>query len=74
MYELKKGGSWVAKEGSKKSKDEKKEDGISEWGIEEEVLEQIANAVKQLKYGTVTIVIQDSRVIQIDKTEKMRLG
>lgn len=42
--------------------------------LDEEVLVQIALAIKQLKYGTVTIVVQDSKVVQIEKTEKMRLS
>lgn len=39
----------------------------------EDFLEQIAKLIKEIKYGTVTIVIQDGKVIQIDKTEKIRL-
>ena len=26
-----------------------------------------------MKYGTITIVVQDGKIIQIDKTEKFRL-
>lgn len=40
---------------------------------EKEYLEQVDRLVKDMKYGTVTIVIQDGKVIQIDKTEKIRL-
>ncbi|MDW7673236.1 MAG: YezD family protein [Bacillota bacterium] len=40
---------------------------------DEKVLDQIAAAIGQLKFGTVTIVVQDSKVVQIDKTEKVRL-
>ena len=36
-------------------------------------LEQIDRLIKEVKYGTVTVVIQDGKVIQIDKTEKYRL-
>lgn len=39
---------------------------------EERVFQQIWRAVKEIKYGTITIVVQDSRVIQIEKTEKLR--
>jgi hypothetical protein len=30
-------------------------------------------ALKDLRYGTVSLVIQDGKVIQIDKSEKVRL-
>ncbi|MBR1597718.1 MAG: YezD family protein [Lachnospiraceae bacterium] len=36
-------------------------------------LEHVDRLVKEVKYGTITIVIQDGKVIQIDKTEKIRL-
>lgn len=39
----------------------------------EEALEQVAHAVRSIRYGTVQVVIQDARVIQIEKTEKIRL-
>ncbi|MBV9850316.1 MAG: YezD family protein [Armatimonadetes bacterium] len=35
--------------------------------------EAIEQAVKSIKYGVVQLIIQDGRVIQIDKTEKIRL-
>lgn len=33
----------------------------------------IEKMIKSVAYGTVTVVIQDGKVIQIDKTEKVRL-
>lgn len=36
-------------------------------------LEQIDRIIKEIKYGTVTIIIQDGQIIQIAKTEKIRL-
>jgi hypothetical protein len=30
-------------------------------------------ALKELRYGTVSLVIQDGKVIQIDKSEKVRI-
>ena len=36
-------------------------------------LRAIREAVAGIKFGTVQIVIQDGRVVQIDKTEKIRL-
>ena len=34
---------------------------------------KIREALREIRYGTVTLVIQDGRVIQIDKSEKIRL-
>ena len=36
--------------------------------------EAIREAVESIRYGVVQLVIQDGRVIQIDKTEKIRLA
>lgn len=38
-----------------------------------DVLEKITDAIQSIKFGLVTIVVQDGQVIQIEKTEKMRL-
>jgi hypothetical protein len=35
--------------------------------------EIISRLVKEVKYGNITLIIQDGKVIQIDKTEKIRL-
>ncbi|MBI3909828.1 MAG: YezD family protein [Armatimonadetes bacterium] len=37
-------------------------------------LEAIQEAVESIRYGVVQLIIQDGRVIQIDKTEKIRLA
>jgi len=42
-----------------------------QWSKDLEV--KIREALREIRYGTVTLVIQDSRVIQIDKSEKIRL-
>ena len=36
-------------------------------------LKKIQDAVRDIRYGTVTLVIQDGRLIQIDRSEKIRL-
>lgn len=36
-------------------------------------IEQIMSAVRSIRYGYVQITVQDSKVVQIDKTEKIRL-
>lgn len=41
--------------------------------IDNRILETIANMIKDMKYGSVNIIVQDGRIIQIDKTEKYRI-
>jgi len=41
------------------------------WSRELEA--KIREAMRQIRFGTVTLVIQDSHVVQIDKSEKIRL-
>ena len=36
------------------------------------VFREVLRALRQIKHGYVHLVVQDSRVIQIEKTEKMR--
>jgi hypothetical protein len=42
-----------------------------QWSSELEL--KIREALREIRYGTVTLVIQDGRVVQIDKSEKIRL-
>lgn len=48
-----------------------------EQGIKTEILKQdlnqIIEMVKSVRYGSVTIIIQDHRVMQIEKNEKIRM-
>ena len=37
-------------------------------------LELVTQYVKNIRYGVVEIVVHDSKVIQIEKTEKVRLA
>jgi len=37
-----------------------------------EILRQIASAISGVRYGSVEVVIQDSRVVQIERKEKFR--
>jgi hypothetical protein len=41
------------------------------WHVELE--RQVKEALGAIRYGTVTLVVQDGHVIQIDKSEKIRL-
>ena len=42
--------------------------------ISEEVLGLIEQAVKSISFGSITLVLQDSRIIQMEKLEKIRIG
>lgn len=33
----------------------------------------IADMIKGIRYGSITIIVQDGKIIQIDKTEKLRI-
>ena len=39
----------------------------------DETLERVQAALRGLRFGTVTVVIQDGVVVQIERTEKIRL-
>lgn len=43
-----------------------------QWSVELE--RKIREALQEIRFGTVTLVIQDGKVIQIDKSEKIRLA
>lgn len=45
---------------------------IERWNADIE--RQVREALKVIRYGTITLVIQDGHVIQIDKSEKIRLS
>lgn len=40
----------------------------------EEILAKVLEAVRQVKFGNVQVTIQDGRVVQIDRTEKLRFS
>lgn len=37
-----------------------------------EAEQHILNAISQIRYGSVEVVIHDSRIVQIEKSEKVR--
>ncbi len=43
-------------------------------GEEDQVLAEIAAVLRGMRYGSVLVIVQDGKVIQIDKTEKTRLA
>lgn len=42
----------------------------TEW---EEILEYLQQMIGSVKYGHITLVLQDGKVVQIEKNEKVRL-
>ena len=41
--------------------------------VKDNELKQIKEHVESIKYGSVNIIIQDGKIVQIDKNEKIRL-
>ncbi|OOM14354.1 YezD family protein [Clostridium saccharobutylicum] len=41
--------------------------------IENKKLEEILKMINKIKYGSVTLIIQDGIIIQVDKNEKIRM-
>lgn len=39
----------------------------------EEVFKKLQDMLKDIKFGSITLVVQDGKVIQIEKNEKHRL-
>jgi hypothetical protein len=46
---------------------------VSPNDLSNTVLSEIAQSLAGLKYGQVTIIVQDGRVMQIDRTDRRRL-
>jgi hypothetical protein len=40
---------------------------------EHNALEAVLRAVRRIKHGSVQVIVQDGRVVQIDTTEKVRI-
>lgn len=41
---------------------------------EELVFREVLKALRQIRHGYIQLVVQDSKVVQIDKTEKVRFA
>lgn len=39
-----------------------------------DALQRVGEMMKTIRFGSVTLIIQDGQVLQIDKTEKFRLN
>jgi hypothetical protein len=42
-------------------------------GENEELFKHLENMLKTLKFGSITLVVQDGKIVQIEKNEKVRL-
>jgi hypothetical protein len=40
---------------------------------DETVIDEIRKAISAVRFGTIQLIVQDGRVVQIEKTEKIRL-
>ena len=40
--------------------------------VEHEIVQAILAAIKSLRYGSIEIIVQDSKVVQIERREKIR--
>jgi hypothetical protein len=38
------------------------------------IIEQLAGAVGKLKFGQIVVTVHDSKIVQIDRTEKIRFN
>jgi hypothetical protein len=47
-------------------------DNQTESNPQDEVIRRIASAISGVRFGSVEVVIQDSRVVQIERKEKFR--
>jgi hypothetical protein len=43
---------------------------VQQW---QEITRQIHELLSTMKYGSITLIVQDGKVIQIEKNEKIRL-
>jgi hypothetical protein len=41
--------------------------------LDQEVAREVQRALEQISHGSVTLIVQDGRVVQIDTTRKVRL-
>ena len=59
-------------ERSNRMKAQQTENEVAAQSGSEEWLEQVRRQVGSLRFGVVQVVVHDSRVVQIEKTEKIR--
>lgn len=52
---------------------QKSAEAVNTVALSKELEQRIRDSIAAIRYGTVTLVIQDGKVIQIDRNEKIRL-
>jgi len=53
--------------------DTMRNDGPASLDRTRDALDRIQSALRGLRYGTVTAVVQDGVIVQVDRTEKIRI-
>jgi hypothetical protein len=53
---------------------ESTEQGADSGRDESELLLQVGEAIRSLRYGQVTVIVHDGEVVQIDRLERRRLN
>ena len=46
---------------------------VNEHFLIPDYVEKIENLISGMKYGTITIVVQDGHIVQLEKNEKIRI-
>lgn len=46
---------------------------LAKLEISADILDIIEKAIDGIEFGSITLIVQDSKVIQIERTEKLRL-
>ncbi|MDZ4659793.1 MAG: YezD family protein [Bythopirellula sp.] len=52
---------------------ETKTNGVTPFAARDSDWQQIQDALRGLRYGSVNIIVQDGVIVQVDRTEKRRL-
>ncbi|MGE7765682.1 YezD family protein [Peribacillus sp. NPDC096540] len=39
----------------------------------EEIFERLQDMLKSMKYGSITLIVQDGKIIQMERNEKLRI-
>ncbi|ADY57075.1 Protein of unknown function DUF2292 [Syntrophobotulus glycolicus DSM 8271] len=53
--------------------DNKKSGDSSQNPISDEYIEKLVTLLKTIKFGSITLIIQNGEVVQLEKNEKMRI-
>jgi len=42
-------------------------------GIDRELYDRLVEMIQEIRFGTITLVIQEKKIVQVEKNEKFRL-